>query len=182
MAPDAYFERMGTQRQPRPFRHALALVVGLMVLAIPFGYSVVAEYRAYAAYVKETVLERSAPPPWADTVFSPGECVNEGLDWIEGCPGMEDFCRGMLPRVVRECLESQDRSAWCEDNGGDVKRTSFGYQICEARREAKGDLERTRIRKQRCALALRALAGHCDALAGTARNTSGPTQPSLAAR
>ena len=151
-----------TARPPRPLLHAAVLVGGLMILAIPFGYSVVADYRAYAKYVRETVRERDTPPPWQARPFTPADCVNASLDWMEGCPGMEDFCRGTVPHLMNECLASQDRDQWCVDNGGQIKKTSFGYQICEARREAKGDLERSRLRKQRCALALRALAEFCD--------------------
>jgi len=152
-------------KKSSPIRHALLLLAGLFVLAIPFGYSVVSEYRAYAEYVRSTVRDRQEPPPWAEKHFTPAECVNASLDWIEGCPGMEDFCRGTLPHIVNECLGSLDRRAWCVSNGDQVKKTSFGYKICEARREAKGGLERSRLFKQRCALALRALAEHCDALA-----------------
>ena len=136
-----------------------------MLLAVPFGYSVVSDYRAYAKYVKETIRERPEPPAWTRSAFSPGDCVNASMDWIAGCPGMEDFCRGMVPQLINECMASQDRRSWCRTEAADRKKTSFGYQICEARREAKGDAERTRIRKQRCAIALRSLAGYCDELA-----------------
>ena len=156
---------MTEDRKPRPLRHAALLVIGLMILAVPFGYSVVSEYRAYAEYVRTTVRQRSSPPEWTTRPFSAAECVNAALDWIEGCPGMEDFCRGTLPYIVDECLQSQDRAQWCAENGGEVKKTSFGYEICEDRREVKGDAERSRIRKQRCALSLRALAEYCDRLA-----------------
>ncbi len=142
--------------------HALLLTGILLLLAIPFGLSVVSEYRAYAEYVRQTVRERSEPPAWTTRAFTPEECVNAGLDWLQGCPGMEDFCRGVMPEVVGECLSSQDHTSWCRENGSDSLKTSFGYQICEERRSARGDEERTRIRKQRCALALRALARHCD--------------------
>ncbi len=173
-----------TAHQPRPLLHAALLVGGLMILAVPFGYSVVAEYRAYATYVRETVRDRDTPPAWQTRLFTPADCVNATLDWMEGCPGMEDFCRGTVPHLMNECLASQDRDQWCVDNGGQIKKTSFGYQICEARREAKGDLERTRLRKQRCALALRALAEFCDERAldnsSPAREASADPSPSNA--
>ena len=154
---------MTEERKPRPLLHAALLVGGLMLIAIPFGYSVVAEYQAYATYVRETVRDRKQPPPWQKASFSPADCVNAGLDWLQGCPGMEDFCRGTLPQVVGECLASQDRRPWCTARGGQIKKTSFGYEICEERRDKLGNEERSRIRKQRCALALRVLAEHCDA-------------------
>ena len=159
---------MDEAKKPNPLRHAAVLVGGLFVLAVPFGYSVVADYRAYAEYVRTTVREPKAPPPWTTSAYSADQCVNAALDWIEACPGMEDFCRGTLPAFIGACLDSRDRRPWCSSNGDNVKKTSFGYEICEARREAKGAEERTRIRKQRCALALRAVAEYCDELAADA--------------
>ena len=153
---------MKQTRKPRPLLHAGLLLAVLGVLAVPFGYSVVSDYRAYAAYVRRTVRQRETPQPWQTQAFAPADCVNAALDWMEGCPGLEDFCRGTLPHLMTECLKSQDRDQWCATNGAQVKKTSFGYKICEARREAKGGLERSRLRKQRCALALRALAEYCD--------------------
>ena len=153
---------MESAQKPRPLLHAGLLVAALGVLAVPFGYSVVADYQAYAAYVRETVRDRKSPPPWQTEVYTPAQCVNAALDWMEGCPGLEDFCRGTLPHLMTECLRSQTRDEWCATNGEQVKKTSFGYEICEARRQSKGGLERSRLRKQRCALALRALAEYCD--------------------
>jgi hypothetical protein len=141
-------------------RVAFGLVAVLLVGAVPFGWSVYREYRAFRDYARETLDEPSEPPPWKSAGYDPEACVGAGLEWLAACPGYEEFCRRAMPRVIEGCLEAADRSAWCAEHHDELLRTSFGYPECE-RWVEEGQLPDHRYARQRCAMAYRTAAEWC---------------------
>lgn len=140
--------------------HALLIVGALLVMAVPFGWGVKREYDEFKEYVQTTIEAPAGSPAWRQAGLSPGDCVEQGLLWIEECPGMEPFCRSALPMVVSECLETRERNQYCADHSEAHKRTTFGYEECK-QSFVSLDLSPNRVRRQRCALAYRAVAEYC---------------------
>jgi hypothetical protein len=145
--------RRGTRRV------ALLVLGAFLALAIPLGWSIFREFRAFRDYVRTTLDEPEAPPPWLSG-YEAEACVGAGLDWLAACQGYEEFCRRAMPRVITGCLESADRALWCGDHHDELLRTTFGYAQCEERVVA-GQVPDNRYGRQRCALAYRTAAEWC---------------------
>lgn len=149
-------------RATSPRRNALAILAGLAALTLPFAWSVWASYADYRDYVEATLEIPDEPPSWVRRALTADDCVSEALAWAEPCPGFEEFCRRALPAVVGRCLASRDRRAWCEANDETLKTTNYGYDACREAVET-GRLEDSRMHRQRCAIAYRAVADWCEA-------------------
>jgi len=143
-------------------RNALMILGGLAALTVPFAWSVWDSYDDFRHYVASTLEEPEDPPPWSRRSLTADDCVSEALAWAEPCPGFEEFCRRGLPTVVGRCLASRDRRAWCESNADILKTTRYGHDACREAVDA-GRLEDSRMHRQRCAIAYRAVADWCDA-------------------
>ena len=160
VAPDA--PPPDPRRRHHPGRNALAILGGLAALTVPFAWSVWASYADFRDYVETTLESPPEPPIWARRSLTADDCVSEALSWAEPCPGFEEFCRRAVPEVVGRCLASRDRRAWCETNADTLRTTSYGYDACQEAVQA-GRLEDSRLHRQRCAIAYRAVADWCEA-------------------
>ena len=145
--------RRGTRRV------ALIVLAAFLALAVPLGWSIFREHRAFRDYVRATIDEPATPPPWLSG-YEAEACVGAGLDWLAACQGYEEFCRRAMPRVIHGCLASADRSLWCNDHRDELLRTTFGYAQCDER-AAAGQVPDNRYGRQRCALAYRSAAEWC---------------------
>lgn len=148
----------------RAKRLALGVMGALLVIAVPYGFAITTKYRYFSDYVAKTLDDPDHPPRWARETLSPIDCVDEAVAWGAGCPGEDVFCEGGFRRVVRECMQSQDRRAWCADNAADWASTRFGYHACEARIEAATTEAAKDAEDDYCPAAYRALAAHCKRL------------------
>ncbi|MEM9692530.1 MAG: hypothetical protein AAGA56_08300, partial [Myxococcota bacterium] len=139
---------------------AVKIIGGLLLVAVPFGWSVYSGYRNFKDYAVSTIDQRATPFPWEGKEFDVEACVSEGLNWIKACPGYEEFCRRGLPTYIGMCMESAGHDDWCSRNLQETMRTTFGYQSCQ-RRIQEGVLDNMRKDKHRCAEAYEAAARWC---------------------
>lgn len=155
--------------QRRAKRLALLVIGGLLVIAVPYGYAIFTKYHQFADYVAATLDDEARPPGWVKSASTPEDCVTEAVRWGAGCPAEGVFCEGGFRRVVRECMASQDREAWCQAHP-DWASTRFGFHDCEARIAAATDEATKDAEDDYCPSAYRGLAAHCKTrhLAGAA--------------
>ncbi|MEQ9317823.1 MAG: hypothetical protein RIF41_01645 [Polyangiaceae bacterium] len=156
------FTTSETDSPRRAGRNAAAIVIGLVVVTIPFGWSLWSSYADYRRYVETTLEVPEDPPIWVRRSLTADDCVSEALAWAERCPGFEELCRRALPAVVGRCLASRDRRAWCEANGDTLTTASYGDDACEEAIDARR-LDDTRTHRHRCAVAYGAVAAWCEA-------------------
>jgi hypothetical protein len=142
-----------------PLWAVAGVAVGVpMLFVVPWYNSTTEQYALLNQYLSETIED--VTPAWDEAFFEPEACVVEGIDWLEACPGDRTFCKGSAPEVVRRCVESQDRAAYCEGLDRSWMTTGFGFHDCEARIEGleKGDAKK---RESVCAGGYRVIADHC---------------------
>ena len=135
--------------------------VVLMVLMIVFGRQTAKGYDEFEAYRAATLHDAANPPRWQTEDLDIDGCVDAVLDWIEACPGVSSWCEGSLPDVTNQCLDTQDRSAYCESVGDAVKSTRFGFEECSARYDKIEGRYARRYAKKHCSLIYRTIAGRC---------------------
>ncbi|MFT5586706.1 MAG: hypothetical protein ACI9VR_004305 [Cognaticolwellia sp.] len=145
------------------------LVLGLpAIFLVPYYKSVTEEYGRFHGYMLATVDNPDRAPEWeqqANTpeAFTPEQCVVWGIEWMEECPGTKQFCEGALSSVVRRCVETADRGAYCEGLDQAWMTTGFGYHECEDRVEllTEDDKGGRKKREKACAAGYRSIANHC---------------------
>ena len=148
-------------------RVLLVMGVVLALLMVVFGKTTADSYAKFEAYRATSLEDPQNPPRWqlaARLGYRVSErdiAVDELLAWIEACPGVSSWCESSLPSLTVECLESQDRSAYCESVGDTIKSTRFGYDECSARYDQIDGRFARRYAKKHCSLIYRAIAGHC---------------------
>ncbi len=142
-------------------RVLVVIVVTLLVLMIMFGRTTAASYEEFDAYQTATLLDQQHPPRWKTEALSVDECVDEVLDWVEACPGISSWCESSLPDVMNQCLDTQDRAAYCEEVGDAVKSTRFGFEECSARYDQIEGRYARRYAKKHCSILYRVIAGRC---------------------
>jgi hypothetical protein len=147
-------------------RVLIVISVAVVILMIAFGKATTKGYGEFEAYRGATLDDPNNPPRWTTEALTVENCVDEVLAWVEACPGVSSWCESSLTDVTNQCLESQDRSAYCTEVGDAVLTTRFGFEECSVRYDQiEGRYER-RYAKKHCALIFRVIAGHC---ANTAR-------------
>jgi len=141
----------------------VVLVLGLVVAAlmVVFGTSTARSYERFEAYRRATLRDPDQPPRWVSEELDVDGCVDAVLDWIELCPGVSSWCQGSLPDVTNMCLESRDRSAYCESVGDAIGSTRFGYDECADRYDAIEGRYARRAAKKHCSFIYRVIAGYC---------------------
>lgn len=154
---------MAPEEEPRPSFGPILLIIGgiMVVLTVVFGFTVIRNSRQFSEYRTATLLDPDHPPRWETQTLSVDECIDEAISWGMECPGVASWCQAEIPPVMRTCLESSDRTAYCEEVGDEVMSTRFGYHECEERREDVEGKYARRGHKKYCALSYRAVAGHC---------------------
>jgi hypothetical protein len=152
----------------RAKRLALALVGGLLLVAVPYGFLASRTYRDFSDYVKATLEDPAHPPAWRSAALSPEACVDAGVRWVDGCPGEAVFCEGGFRRVVRECMAAGERGEWCDAQDRGWASTHFGFAVCEAKVAAEPDKVQAKLQDKYCAAGYRVLADVCKARAAEA--------------
>lgn len=143
----------------RAKRIAIGVMGALLLCAVPYGYAIMTKYQGFSNYVKATLDE--ATPAWETAPHTPEQCVLAGVDWIADCPGEDVFCEGGFRRVLRECMASQDRAAWCDAQKDAWAATKFGYHDCERMvAEASGEARKDLV-DDYCGDGFRGVADHC---------------------
>jgi hypothetical protein len=147
--------------EPRPSSRRVLLAIGsvVLLLCVAFGVTTLRSRDQYRRY-KESTLE-SGPLPWTQQEFSVQQCVEYSTDWAMECPGVESWCSNEAPHLTRQCLASQDRRSYCEEQGDATASTSFGYKECEQLRESVQGRYTKRAHKKHCAASFRAVASWC---------------------
>jgi hypothetical protein len=140
--------------------------VVLAVLMAVFGRTTAKSYDQFDAYRKATLEDPEQPPRWQTEALTVEQCVDEVLAWVEACPGVSSWCESSLPDVTNQCLDSQDRSEYCEQVGDAVLSTRFGFQECSARYDQIEGRYTRRYAKKHCSLIFRVIAGHCSGAPG----------------
>ena len=138
----------------------LLAIGATLLVAWPYAQSVLRENRAFTDYVRETLREPAQPLPWVLREVSPEECIALAGAWVDGCPGVDEFCNGALPEFMRVCLGSADRASYCAAQGDAIFTTGFGYHACEALLDGL-DRSRSKQVEKHCAAGYRAVADHC---------------------
>ena len=154
---------------PRPGTGRLIglIVVVIVALTIPFGWSVMRNHETFAAYQDKTIDSETAPPPWegeAAPRHSVEDCVTYTVNWAMECPGIQSWCQAEVPVVVDRCLASQDRQPFCDGLEGEWMSTRFGFHECNDLRESVEGKYAKRAHKKYCALSYRGVADHCKRL------------------
>lgn len=142
-------------------RVLVVIGVVLTILMIVFGRQTAKGYDEFEAYRAATLEDPANPPPWQAEALDVDGCVDAVLDWIEACPGVSSWCEGSLPDVTNKCLDTQDRTAYCESVGDAVLTTRFGFEECSARYDQIEGRYTRRYAKKHCALIYRVIAGRC---------------------
>jgi hypothetical protein len=166
-------ESVGQAEQPDPrdaelrrragVRVLVVIGVTLAVLMVVFGQATAKSYDEFEAYKRATLDDPANPPAWETEALTVEQCVDEVLEWVEACPGVSSWCESTLPDVTNTCLQSQDRSAYCEQVGDAVLSTRFGFEECSARYDQIEGRYTRRYAKKHCSLIFRVIAGHCQA-------------------
>lgn len=142
-------------------RVLLIIGVVLAVLMVAFGQTTAKSYEQFEAYRAATLEDPEHPPRWQTEALSVEQCVDEVLAWVEACPGVSSWCESSLPDVTNQCLDTQDRSEYCERVGDAVKSTRFGFQECSDRYDQIEGRFARRYAKKHCSLIFRVIAGRC---------------------
>lgn len=142
-------------------RVLVVIGVALLILMLAFGRTTAASYEEFDAYQSATLQDPDKPPRWQTEVLGVDECVDEVLDWIEACPGVSSWCESSLPDVMNQCLDTQDRTAYCESVGDAIKSTRFGFDECSARYDQIEGRYARRYAKKHCSILYRVIAGRC---------------------
>ena len=140
------------------------LATSVTALTVVFGVMTLKNHARFSAYQVESTVQGDVPSRWQVEALSVEQCIDESLAWAEGCPGVQSWCEGQLPRVLEACLASQPRDEYCAKVGDEVASTRFGFELC-ASRYNKLETYARRSRKKFCARSLRTVADHCISLA-----------------
>ncbi len=155
---------VSTQQAGRGSRILIIIAVVVAGLTAVFGVSSVRSSRVFSEYRSRTLDDPDHPVPWRAGEPSVDDCIDFAIDWATGCPGIQSWCEAEVPRVVRECVASHDRTAYCDDVGDTILSTGFGYHACEERRREIAQKYAKRWHKKYCAKSYRAVADHCRAI------------------
>lgn len=150
---------MTEPQPPRTRGLIIGIVAAMVLLSVVFGWRTLQQRNEYDAYKRQTVDE--AALPWTQGPVDVDACVSWTTRWGMECAGMEAWCLGEAPRLTMACMDSADRTAFCEEAGDDVKSTHFGYAECEDLREDVEGRHLKRAHKKYCAAVYRAVAEHC---------------------
>jgi hypothetical protein len=149
------------QRNAIGVRVLLIIGVTLTLLMVVFGRATSKGYDQFTAYQEATLEDPDHPPRWETEALDVGGCVDEALAWVEACPGVSSWCESSLPDVMGQCLETQDRTAYCESVGDAVRSTRFGFEECSSRYDQIEGRYTRRYAKKHCSLIFRVIAGYC---------------------
>lgn len=130
-----------------------------VVLTLVFGLRTVALHDSYDQYSSATLGE--GKPRWDLEKLDALSCVVETMRWAEACPGIKSWCEATVPDVMRSCLRSQDRRAYCLSLDKTILSTRFGYSECQSLVDNSAEKYAKRAQKKYCALSFRAVAGYC---------------------
>ena len=146
-------------------RRALPILVILGVvivgLTVVFGVTSMDSSRVFSEYRDRTLHDDEHPPPWTRRELGVDECISFALDWATACPGIQSWCEAEVPSVMVQCLESADRTAYCDEVGDEILTTGFGFHDCEDRRESVTEKYAKRWHKKYCAKSYRTIADYC---------------------
>lgn len=133
------------------------IVLGVVfTLSTLLGLFMFRQYSAVLTYVKATLDDPDAPPAWVDEPHSVEDCVDAALQWASECNGIKTLCDIYVERVVRECLDSRERDAYCIDIADVSETTEFGVTECR-NRGVRRDVD-----KEACANAYRTIDTWCE--------------------
>lgn len=161
--PEPVDERDAELRRRAGIRVLVIIGVTLAVLMVVFGQATANSYDEFEAYKRATLEDPANRPAWETEALTVEQCVDEALEWVESCPGVSSWCESTLPDVTNICLESQDRSDYCEQVGDAVLSTRFGFEECSARYDQIEGRYTRRYAKKHCSLIFRVIAGYCSA-------------------
>jgi hypothetical protein len=149
------------QRNALGVRVLVIIGVTLVALMVIFGRATSKGYDQFTAYQDATLKDADHPPRWETEALDVEACLDESLAWVEACPGVSSWCESSLPDVMGQCLDTQDRTAYCASVGDAVLSTRFGFEECSSRYDQiKGRYTR-RYAKKHCSLIFRVIAGYC---------------------
>ncbi|PRQ08336.1 hypothetical protein [Enhygromyxa salina] len=149
------------QRNAIGVRVLVIIGVVLTVLMAVFGRATSKGYDQFTAYQKATLEDPNNPPQWHVEGLDVDGCVDASLAWIEACPGVSSWCESSLPDVMNQCLDTRDRTAYCDSVGDAVRSTRFGFEECSARYDQIEGRYARRYAKKHCSLIFRVIAGYC---------------------
>ena len=139
------------------------LFLGITGFSTVVVLSTLSRYREFINYHQRTLGTDEAQLPWDSDPMTVDSCVDWVLDWGLACEGLNTMCSSHGHRLLRACLESGDRVAYCTDAGPAVDATRFGYHDCEKRRASLAGRYEKRSSKKVCAGLYRDIADYCKA-------------------
>lgn len=149
------------ERKQIGVRVLLVIGVVLAVLMVVFGQATATGYDQFESYHRATLEDPQHPPRWDTEALDVEACVDDVLTWVESCPGVSSWCEGSLPDVMNMCLDTQDRTAYCDGVGDAVLSTRFGFELCSARYDKIEGHYARRYAKKHCSILYRVIAGRC---------------------
>ena len=142
------------------------LLLALATLSILLGALAWRRYHGAAEHIAATLRTMRK----AGSSLSAEQCVDRVVTWSRNCLAMQPICESSAPRMMRACLRSADRRAYCATVQRRSADTRFGYHECRRRGATRG------LPKKACASAYRAIDLTCRALsaASAVRNKALP--------
>ena len=127
----------------------------IMTISVSLGFVLLRNYTMFTRYVRDTLEDPVDPRPWEVEYLTVEQCVDVTLEWAEGCRGVKAMCDEYVPRVMIECMHSQDREAYCENVGDLLAITAFGHEECQARGVQRN------VDAEACSAAYRGIDDYC---------------------
>ena len=156
---------------------SVGVVLGVIALgSLALGFAAARNYDQAERHFAEEMVAFAE----AGKELDPVGCADRLLDWIGRCEAAGPLCGISSERLMRACLEAQDRTQYCAEQVPEdaAESTAFGRPECDARVDAfplkvehegmRGFFEGRHVQESRrayrktCAGAFNNIARYCD--------------------